>query len=410
MSSHIQSGTGKSFIGALLAKALYEFTGETILLVCFKNHALDQFLEDLLDIGVPESAMLRLGGKSTTRTEPMSLFNISRSSTANYKFKRDDWTEIDGYKVAITAADDALKTSANRFMNTSTDYRDIMDLIEFDDDEYYYALKVLPLSDGMQRVTKKGKAIGPHYLINQWVNGWDADSLRDAENVQETQEIWGMPLAARKRKYNEWRESLLKEQAERISEEAGKYNDAHSRLARKYDERNLEIVRARRIIACTTTAAAMYRNEIAAASPDVLIVEEACEILESHVITALAEDTKQVIMIGDHKSVHLLGSAEVYRKPDTHLQAASSQSQLLHSECRQPRRFRSQSVFVRAPRSTRIPASDAWKAASHAPGDLPPGLFPDISQPHRCSIYSGPSGYSWHSQQRSVHTPRASRG
>lgn len=272
--------------------------------MCFKNHALDQFLEDLLDIGVPESSMLRLGGKSTTRTEPMSLFNISRSAASNYKFGRADWTEIDGHKVAITAADKALQTSANRFMNTSTEYRDIMELIEFDDEDYYYAMKVFPSSDGMQKVTKKGKTIGPHYLLHQWINGWDAGSLREAENVQETQEIWGMPLAARKRKYDDWRESLLKDQAERISEEACKYNDSHARLARKYDERNLEIVRARRIIACTTTAAAMYRNEINAASPDVLIVEEACEILESHVITALAEDTKQIIMIGDHKSVH----------------------------------------------------------------------------------------------------------
>lgn len=203
----------------------------------------------------------------------MSLFNISRSSLSNYKFQRNDWIEIDGYKTAITSADDALKTSANRFMNTSTDYRDIIGLIEFDDEDYYYAMKVLSSPDGMQQVTKKGKVIGPHYLIHQWINGWDAGSLRDAENVQETQDIWGMPPAARLRKYKEWRESLLKEQAERISEEASKYNIAHSRLIQKYDERNLEIVRARRIIACATTAAAMYRNEISAASPDILIVE-----------------------------------------------------------------------------------------------------------------------------------------
>jgi hypothetical protein len=269
--------------------------------VCFKNHALDQFLEDLLDIGVPESAMLRLGGKSTLRTEPMSLFQISRSGASNYKFTRNDWTEIGGYRQAITSADDALKTSANRFMNTTTEYRDIMELVEFEDEDFYYALKVHPAADGMQQVTKKGKPIGPYYLLHQWINGWDAGALRDAENVQETQDVWGLPLVTRKRKYDEWRDSLLKEQAERIAAEAVNYNDAHARLARKYAAQNLGIVKTRRIIACTTTAAAMYRDEINAASPDVVIVEEACEILESHVITALAEDTKQIIMIGDHK-------------------------------------------------------------------------------------------------------------
>ncbi|KAJ8581334.1 hypothetical protein M405DRAFT_699764, partial [Rhizopogon salebrosus TDB-379] len=37
-------GTGKSFVGALLAKVLHDFTNQTILVVCYTNHALDQFL------------------------------------------------------------------------------------------------------------------------------------------------------------------------------------------------------------------------------------------------------------------------------------------------------------------------------------------------------------------------------
>lgn len=63
------SGTGKSFIGALTAKILHLFTKKTILVVCFTNYALDQFLEELLEIGIPESTMLRLGniGKATPR-------------------------------------------------------------------------------------------------------------------------------------------------------------------------------------------------------------------------------------------------------------------------------------------------------------------------------------------------------
>jgi len=42
------AGTGKSFIGALVAKVLHDRTNEKILVVCFTNHALDQFLEDLV--------------------------------------------------------------------------------------------------------------------------------------------------------------------------------------------------------------------------------------------------------------------------------------------------------------------------------------------------------------------------
>ena len=60
------AGTGKSFIGALLAKTLHDFSDQTILVVCYTNHALDQFLEDLLKIGIPETSIVRLGGRANS--------------------------------------------------------------------------------------------------------------------------------------------------------------------------------------------------------------------------------------------------------------------------------------------------------------------------------------------------------
>ena len=66
-------GTGKSFIGALLSKAFLAHTIETILVLCYTNHALDQFLEDILDMSVAEEDMLRLGSKSTVRTKALGL-------------------------------------------------------------------------------------------------------------------------------------------------------------------------------------------------------------------------------------------------------------------------------------------------------------------------------------------------
>ena len=45
----------------------------------------------------------------------------------------------------------------------------------------------------------------------------------------------------------------------------------------------------------------MFRNVLGAVSPDVVLVEEAGEILESHILTALTPKTKQLILIGDHK-------------------------------------------------------------------------------------------------------------
>jgi hypothetical protein len=51
-------------------------------------------------------------------------------------------------------------------------------------------------------------------------------------------------------------------------------------------EKDLQVIRRKRIIGCTTTAAAKYVQALQSISPGVLLVKEAGEILESHVLTA----------------------------------------------------------------------------------------------------------------------------
>lgn len=292
--------TGKSFIGALLAKALHDFAGETILVVCYTNHALDQFLEDLLNIGIPQKSMVRLGGKSTARTAPLSLQNLQKEPNP-FRFTRNDWTVIDSYKESLRESNEALRQASVHFMNTALNAQAIMEYLEFEDPEYYDAFQVPSSDDGMQRVGKKNKALDKLYLFNQWTKGWNAGLLKDTPNVLTNYMIWQMPVAARQARLAQWKEALLQEQVVSIHREATVYNRSITSLDRKFEEGKGAIIRSKQIIGCTTTAAAMYRDHLNAASPGVLLVEEAGEILESHVLTSLAQQTKQLILIGDHK-------------------------------------------------------------------------------------------------------------
>lgn len=61
-------GTGKSFVGALAAKILLGDPEKRILVLSYTNHALDQFLKDLMKIGISSGDMVRLGSKSTEST------------------------------------------------------------------------------------------------------------------------------------------------------------------------------------------------------------------------------------------------------------------------------------------------------------------------------------------------------
>ncbi|KAJ3507971.1 hypothetical protein NLJ89_g6009 [Agrocybe chaxingu] len=293
-------GTGKSFIGALIAKSIHNHTEQTILVVCYTNHALDDILTGLLDIGIPESSMLRLGGKSTARTEPLSIFKQARAPARS----RIEWTVIDELKNQLRSVQSAFRMSFDRFNLSSIRFIDILEYLEFDDPAYFKAFKVPNLEDDMEVVGRGGKAAKADYLLDRWVSGQDAGVFSDLVTVaDESKAIWNLPLDARYAKMDQWEDALLQESIASVVADASEYNRCQKRLQRAFSRDNASILRAKQIVGCTTTAAAKYCEEIQTFNPDVLLVEEAGEILESHVLTSLGPETSQMILIGDHKQL-----------------------------------------------------------------------------------------------------------
>ncbi|KIL64661.1 hypothetical protein M378DRAFT_77980, partial [Amanita muscaria Koide BX008] len=81
------------------------------------------------------------------------------------------------------------------------------------------------------------------------------------------------------------------------------YDELIHQLERKLSERDTHTLQSKRIIGCTTTAAAKYSELLQSVSPSVMLVEEAGEILESHILAALGREKNQLILIGDHKQL-----------------------------------------------------------------------------------------------------------
>ncbi|KAJ7126993.1 P-loop containing nucleoside triphosphate hydrolase protein [Mycena epipterygia] len=290
-------GTGKSFIGALLAKALVDFTDQTILVVCYTNHALDQFLEDLVAIGIPEHYMVRLG-KANSKTESMSLSNQTALSPRRSKA---DWAEINALKARSEGLYSNLRAVFEQYKSSASNAV-LLDYLEFEDSLFHDAFSV-PSSGDMTLVGRGGQAIQNDYLLHQWAQGRDAGVLKEHTSVLEFSDIWNMPVPARKSKLTIWKQAIMEEQVEQLVGIAREYNETQTELARKFTANTVAILQSKRIIGCTTTAAAKYAESIQSASPGVLLVEEAGEILESHVLTALGQNTDQLILIGDHQQL-----------------------------------------------------------------------------------------------------------
>ena len=294
------SGTGKSFIGTLIAKALYRFTRKTILVVCYTNHALDDFLEGLLDVGIPADDMLRLGGKSTSRTEPLLI------KEQPYRTRtRDQWTTIDEYKQRAEFLYRRLEKAFNGYLSQAT-LSNILRYLKSKDPAFYGAFEVPDPedSDGMVMVGKGGQKVSATYLLSRWRKGSNAGiyerNFRNSKS-ERINKIWDMKYHTRVGYFKRWEDAFIQESIGEFVTAARRYNRCQEDLMRAQNTSLPGILLRKRIVGCTTTGAAKYSDEIRTFNPDVLLVEEAGEILESHVLTALGPKTSQMILIGDHK-------------------------------------------------------------------------------------------------------------
>ncbi|CAN9351619.1 unnamed protein product [Alternaria alternata] len=292
-------GTGKSFIGALIAKILHDQTKEKMLILTYTNHALDQFLEDIQKAGIPASSIVRLGSKSNANTRALSI----REQPNNYKMTAQTWTSIQDQKVEAESYHDALVTRMASFASTRLSERMLLDFLEFSDDSEYFDAFVVPENqDGMTMMGKNNRRIDEYYLVKRWLKGEDA-GVFSSHTMQTYPHVWNVPPQIRCDLQAQWNKTILEERVAEISVLADKYNKCRAQIDRLFREKNFHVLGQKRIIGCTTTAAAMYNDDIRKASPGIVLVEEAGEILESHILTALTPTTKQLVLIGDHKQL-----------------------------------------------------------------------------------------------------------
>ena len=284
----------------MLAKAFHDHVTSTILVICYTNHALDQFLEDFLDIGIPPESIVRLGSKSTQRT---AILNLSDQKDC-YRRSQARWTVINHLKSEVEEMHRQLADEFRLYKTFSVQWKDILEYLEFSEEEaqFYEALSVPESGDGYTPVDRRGRNVGPDYLFNRWSRGYHAGIF--AKMIPEKhQGIWAMDPAARQARLDAWELNLLQEQVSRICNLAQRFRHYQVRLDEALNEKTASILKQKRVIGCTTTAAAKYARDLQNASPGVILVEEAGEILESHILTAISSNTKQLTLIGDHKQL-----------------------------------------------------------------------------------------------------------
>lgn len=129
-------------------------------------------------------------------------------------------------------------------------------------------------------------------MVRLWLNG----EPRPLAGPQS--DLWGMLRHQRIKKWNSWLEEIQRERAELLVTCIRRGDSCAKELAELDRQRDIERVRRARVIGCTTTGAAIHHALLADARCGIVIIEEAAEVLEAHVLAALTPATKHVIMIG----------------------------------------------------------------------------------------------------------------
>ena len=125
----------------------------------------------------------------------------------------------------------------------------------------------------------------------------------EAEEEEEIYDINDLTLQERMKLFKLWTlkcytslRNTCEERVKQYAEKCKQYQEA----VQSEDRIVLENVE---VIGMTTTGAAKYQHILHQVKPKIVIVEEAAEVLESHIVSALNGGTQHLILIGDHKQL-----------------------------------------------------------------------------------------------------------
>ena len=374
-------GTGKTYVGLKVVEALlnnkhqWDPHGHSpILVICFTNHALDQFLEGILDIklkrrGPFKPQIARVGGRC--QSERVNEYNVEKFSPGDdyMDCKRKLRTKQCEFQAKMNRIQSYFNLSNGTLLTlTQLRLRGVVDnpdhiyqlaQMSRNKDERGHELEIWlglqrkedppnqaknisesarnrqPETSGSADGQNKSNVRTNNELINvqseadmeesQRVLTGDSDFINDTENnslnprmelnviqgfsslhnkeLDGERSLFEMPIEMRKDLYHSWVLKYHKLMIERKLEDLLMFSSMCKEFEALRCQSHRSILERRDVIGMTTTGAAKYQHIIHQIKPKIVIVEEAAEVLEAHIISALTAGTQHLILIGDHKQL-----------------------------------------------------------------------------------------------------------
>ncbi|XP_063413105.1 NFX1-type zinc finger-containing protein 1-like [Mytilus trossulus] len=397
-------GTGKTYIGLQIAKTLvhnkdkwkitrdFDHDGERfpekkqcILIVCYTNHALDQFVEGIIGF-TPERelnsdipAVIRIGNQSKnpavdkysiknhrhkvhkrrqahevmeaaerTRYDVLTIRSILKIIQGQHcvlffrqlrpfmlehhvlNFQNDpfndwlDWIHVSPkswfYEVQREKSQKKHRQKSNRTRASANSQQPVINIMT--DAEYQYSERSLDenvefsfnvnwigidvndqLSQILADIQDKVCQDILHEEAEVVSNELKAMSAANDFVIERTRDLWSLSLENRWKLYRHWLRKYVEYLKESLQIEENKFNGIFEDYKKVRAELDEAILRQASVIAMTTTGAAKYHEVLMKIGPRITIIEEAAEVPEAHIVTAINPECEHLILIGDHKQL-----------------------------------------------------------------------------------------------------------
>ncbi|KAI3540024.1 hypothetical protein CSPX01_08479 [Colletotrichum filicis] len=292
-------GTGKSYTGEALIKVLLANKSKAklgpIMCVCYTNHALDQLLEHLLDGGVQN--IIRIGSRSKSdRLAPVNLRAVARDMTrtaaeSRALYKSVETLDGDTEQIRGTLSDFIFSRDNERIRlhlaeHYPAQHEELMGptLPNFDDEEEEWQT----VFHSRGNVFKKWLAGGAPTNTTRPL--WRLRQLKLADLYHQERILL----------YQEWLNEVLRGEIGSLSNMHKVYQEHKENNNKIRSSIDLRCLQEANIIGVTTTGLATNLDLLRRVHGKVLVCEEAGEVLEAHLLTALLPTIEHAILIGDH--------------------------------------------------------------------------------------------------------------
>ncbi|KIL84056.1 hypothetical protein FAVG1_12753 [Fusarium avenaceum] len=286
-------GTGKSYTGEKIIKVLLKSRQKAklgpILCVCYTNHALDQLLEHLLDDGTER--IIRIGSRSKSeRLQALNLRSVTQGLLRTKSEKSGLWGEEQEIREHVNEGKDLLKE-----LDDCQSWKAIKNWLIIEQPSQHAELFGED-QDGWQTVIHQ-----PEMVIDRWLQGGqhNATHSRPLQHLEGAQ-LNSMTKEERKLLHRHWIKSIRDPIIANLGRLNQDYNDAIRRRDEIRGDVDLRCLNDADIIGVTTTGLARNLNLLRKLRCKVMLCEEAGEVLESHILTALLPSIEHAILIGDH--------------------------------------------------------------------------------------------------------------